>query len=195
MLSPRAAALTVGPGDLLACSSKGPVADIIRSVSPIYQHVAIISNQRPAIIAESTATSSLPDLETGMLVLGVQAHYLTDWLSAYQGSVFHYPLKTMLYQRDLPVLANFLENEYRGKVAYDAVGAMRLGLRRLGLIDWTAPTAGAVFCSEFACQVYQALGLLPAQPTQIGGPGLDSADCTPDDAASWPIFGTPVQLK
>ena len=191
MLRPRDAAFKVNVGDMLACSGRGLVADLISTVSPTYTHVALIDSDRPAIVAESTSRSTLPDEESGLFVTGVQAHFLTDWLSAYDGNVWLYQLETPLTSFQREEFAEWIENERRQHVGYDWAGVMRLGAERikdeLSKAFTAKARAGSLFCSELATLAYQAVEELPET--------YKASEQTPDDAAHWPLFMPPVQLK
>ena len=186
----HAACYEVQPGDMLACKSRGIVADLIAQVSPLHSHVAMIVSARPAVVAESTARSNLPDVESGLLTTGVQAHFLTDWLAAYDGQVWLYQLKNMLTEQQSEILAAWIETQHRNKVGYDLSGVMRLGIKRLGLNNFAwldQPDAGSLFCSEMVTAAYQAAELITALTV--------ARDVTPDDCCLWDLFREPITLK
>ena len=185
MLSARDASLQVQVGDLLACSGSSEVSKLIRLVSPTYSHVALICSDRPAMVAESTASSSLPDSEDGMFRVGVQVHLLADWLAAYDGTVHLLQLRTPLAPITEEAFQTWIELEHRHNVGYDFAGVMRLGVERVKRMIG-APQFGSLFCSEMAAEAYKAIGLLT---------DVVPSECTPDDASQWPLFRDPVQLK
>ena len=185
MMTARSACHNVSPGDMIACLGSGTIADLIRTVSPSHTHVAIIASGRPAVVAESTATSSLPDMESGLLTIGVQSHFFSDFLAAYDGQVWLYQLRDVLPYDKEETLAGWIESEHRGNVGYNFAGVMRLGLERIR--QMASANMGALFCSEMVATAYKAIGLLPA--TVVPG------EVTPDDACVWPLFRFPIQLK
>jgi hypothetical protein len=179
--------LNVLPGDLIACEGTGPVADAIRTVSK-RTHVAVIVTAVPAIVAESTMSSKQPDVETGRLTIGVQAHFLSEWLAALDGSAWLYRLNEPLTDAEAEAFARFIELEHRNKVGYDFAGVMGLGADRLLNSGLTIqPDFGHVFCSELAAMAYQSIGRMGAdqQPWKM----------TPDDVCACPIFQPPTQIK
>lgn len=185
MMTSRVACHNVSPGDMIACLGSGTIADLIRTVSPSHTHVAIIASGRPAVVAESTATSSLPDMESGLLRVGVQSHFLTDFLAAYDGQVWLYQLRDVLPYDKEEALALWIETQHRDNIGYNFVGVMRLGAERIQ--QMMGANIGALFCSEMVATAYKAIGLLPAT--------VKPADVTPDDACAWPLFRFPLQLK
>lgn len=188
MLTPREACYTVLPGDMLACSGNGTISDLIRVVSPNHTHVAVIASSRPAVVAESTAGSTIPDMESQQIEIGVQAHFLSDWLMAYDGSVWLFRLNADAHLSGArqEALAAWIETEHRAKVGYNFAGVMRLGAERV-LQALAEPRFGSLFCSQMLCEAYQEISLLPST--------INPADVTPDDCCSWPLFDAPVQLK
>jgi hypothetical protein len=185
VISPRDAALTVKPGDLIAAVGTGPVSDLIKLVS-IHTHCAVICSGRPAVLAESTSRSTLPDKDDGTIRVGVQVHLLPDWLENYPGQVFLYPLANAMLPEEFAAFQSFLENEWTLHIGYDFVGVAKLGAKRLA-DNLTAREVGSVFCSQLVTMAYQAASLI--------SPSFRPADMTPDDVCAFPIFAAPLQLK
>ena len=172
------------PGDLLACSGKGVISDLIRTVSPRFSHVALVVGWSPSVVAESTASSNLPDMESGLLTIGVQAHFFSDWLAAYDGDVWQYSLKEPLIGSQEVQLVKWIETEHRYNVGYNFAGVMKLGWDRLR--PHTALDLSPLFCSELVTAAYEAIGIVS---------GKVPADQTPDDVVNFNLYQAPVKLK
>lgn len=183
-------------GDVLAFSGKSRTSRIVRwaTRSP-YSHVALLWRARlpggfgaSVMLIESTTLVDLPDALTRRVHKGVQLHFVSQRVSAYDGRIWWVPLREPLRPTAQRKMEAWLRQTHCKQVPYDLAQAIGAGfdlLDALGLAN--EPDFSALFCSELVARALQVAGVLD--------PGVNASELTPADVVALPCFERPVRLK
>ncbi len=183
-------------GDVLAFSGKSRTSRIVRwaTRSP-YSHVALLWRARlpggfgpSVLLIESTTLVDLPDAVTRSVHKGVQLHFASQRVSAYEGKVWWVPLREPLKPAAQRKMEAWLRQTHCQRVPYDLVQAIGAGfdlLDALGLEN--EPDFSALFCSELVARALQIAGVIPES--------VNASELTPADVVGLSCFDEPVLLK
>ena len=168
-------------GDLVLFSGKGAVSRLIQRVTGgPWSHVGLVVRVKElddaVMLWESTTLTTLPDVDVGRPIRGVQLVSLSQRLDSYAGDVairqLHCPLT--FGQRD--ALAALRHRLARRPYEQRQLELLRSALDTFGRDN--REDLSSTFCSELVAEAYQAMGLLPEVPK-----GLPSNEYTPMDFA------------
>lgn len=169
-------------GDVILFSGKGFASDVIKWVtkSP-YSHVGMVINEYlpgfgwTVLLIESTSISDMPDCVDRKVHKGVQMHFLSKVLDAYDGDVFWSPLKAPLEEDRKQAMLEWLRQAEAQHIGYDMAQCFGAGLDfldRLGIKNHN--DASKLFCSELVCKALEIGGAIT---------GYNASEMTPADVA------------
>jgi len=171
-------------GDVIAFSGKGHFSEVIKwKTSSEISHVGIVAatnmfgNDR-VLLCESTTLTNIKDVIHKTITKGVQMHFLSQRLDAYDGEVFWYPLRDKLEKRYEKLAQAWLSDKHASKTPYDMTQAMGAGLDffdKMGLEN--EEDHSKLFCSELVTKVLQVVDEV--------GPHINSSEMTPADVISF----------
>ncbi|MEM7576402.1 MAG: hypothetical protein AAF328_02910 [Planctomycetota bacterium] len=166
-------------GDLVLFSGRAPVSRLIQlfTAGP-WSHVGMVVRlsefDDAVMLWESTTLTTLPDVERGRPIRGVQLVPLSQRLAHYEGSaaVRHLHRPVTFGQRD--ALASLRHRLARRPYERRELELLRSALDLVGTPN--REDLSSVFCSELVAEAYQAMGLLAEPPK-----GPPSNEYTPMD--------------
>lgn len=152
------------PGDLIGFSGEALTSVLINLGSygiPFWDlsHIGIMGEYRGKLLLfESNVVDPEPCEITGKFFAGTQAHTLESRLKDYSGKVWHYPLKSPLYDFEVKRLNNFLADTVG--IPYDQIGAFRSGGFGWSLFEsfLHEEDLSHVFCSEWCAAAHAQIG-------------------------------------
>ncbi len=148
--------------DILLFEGTGFISRAIQVLtdSP-YSHVALamrLDQWDQVLCFESTTLSSVPDLQTGAKVKGVQLVQLSDRLRSYDGNVYfrkiHGPRSPTMKRAGANVMRDFQGVPYEE----NQLELLSSALDKTGLLT-NQPDASSVFCSEIATIMHRRVGI------------------------------------
>lgn len=183
-------------GDVIAFAGKGRVSRLIQwKTQSVYSHVGMVLDAdmqggvgKAVLMVESTALRTLPDMASGKFVKGVQMHFLSHRLGAYDGQAWWLPLKEKLPIHAAYNMQKWLRTMHHHQVRYDTLQAMGAGC---DLFDWMPglqmePDFSSLFCSELVCKALQIAGVVEDE--------LNASEQTPADVVGYGCFRVPVPI-
>lgn len=177
----------VKPGDIVAFRGRSPLSRLIELYS-YYSHVGVVLSANPPQLIESTTDISLPDDRRKELIKGVQIHDLATRVTNYDGGAWLCALKTPLADEAIQAMRTFLENQYAGRVGYDYLDVMGLGVELVTKFNLhNQPDFSKVFCSELATMALQHAGLINQE--------FEPLKQTPEMVTRFDCLEAPVCLK
>ena len=191
----------ISPGDVIAFSGNGIDAKIIRwfTMSP-YSHVAIVldteyPNQQcdDILIAESTIYTNIPDFQAQKCFKGVQVHWLSNWLAAYQacGRAWWFPLQQKPSYDRMAQMQSWLWHLHSSHTPFacrKSVGAWLAQNKyfKTETKKQSPKTTTALFCAELVTEALQVAGIIDAK--------LNPATQTPKDLMNLACFEKPTLI-
>jgi len=168
----------IRPLDLMAFQGRGTFSDAIRTVQHFQDssnpynsmtHVGsaietMLRNNLRKMFVEATTLTNIRDAVTKKLFKGVQVHFISDRLHAYDGHVYWCPLRctSTPTEQAIDAVMKWATEKHHEGTEYDTVQAMRAGLR-----FWQSHCKGKedmdkLFCSELSTKCEQLAGILSA---------------------------------
>lgn len=198
------------PGDIIAFSGKGYIADVIKFFTRSnVTHVGIVFEskvlfpympypvqtekvQEEKVVDVMESTNLYVDPVTKKQIAGVQRNRLSKRLKYYNGSIWWLPLSNKVRQKmDLKLFINFLL--HTEGIKYDYPQAIKScldlfdSLDILNLFTYNQENFESFFCSELAAAALEAGGVINR---------INASEVTPIDLCSFNIYSEDYyQLK
>lgn len=184
-------------GDVIAFSGNAGFSHFIRwATGSVYSHVGIVLNTNlgsggddSILIVESRTETQGKNAAGAKLIKGVQLHWLSKRILAFDGAVWLFPLKQELEQDNRAKMQSWLRQTTNKVVPYDSVQTLGAGLDlfdRVGL-TYSGEDLSTLFCSELVAKALQIAGVVDSK--------LNPSEQTPSDVVNYPIYGSSVQFK
>jgi len=186
-------------GDGLLASGKGSrISTYIKwaTRSPYSHYAQLVEarfcGQRELLVAESTMSSTIPDIVTVAagkpeIIKGVQLHPFSKWVNAYQGEVWYCPLLDRLTFHEEKTLLDWIFEQRAKRVPYDLAQAMGAGIDFWDYWFSNEPDFDKLYCTEFALRGFQVIGRL--------GKDVNPSESVPADMLIYDLLYQPEQVK
>lgn len=177
-------------GDIVLFSGFSRFSRVIQVVTRCqYSHIGMVvksTDLDTLLLWESTTLTSIPDMETGRAVKGVQIHQLSNRVFGYVGLVAVRRLSKS------PTLAQRKKlNEFRAEVKGRPYEQSLIELAKAALDifspDQEDENLSSLFCSELVAEAYQRMGILKENKP--------SNEYTPSDFVKGSTMGGDLNVK
>jgi hypothetical protein len=183
-------------GDVILFSGKGKFSDIIKwRFRKPYSHVAMVLTAnmgagmgQSVLVIESTMSSSMPDVETGAVVKGVQIHWLSKLIEFYNGGckAWWLPLKFPLEEDEERRMTSWLRQVHNSRVPYDLCQAIGAGINFWDSFLENDADFSRLFCSELVTKALQVAGRVSEE--------VNPSETAPHEVLEFGCFGVPYQI-
>jgi hypothetical protein len=163
-------------GDIFGCSGHSLESAVIAVATygvPFWSlsHVAIVAPYKGQLaLYESTMGCTLPCLDAGRVLCGVQVHGIAERIENYSGKIWHYPLTIELNPGEVKSLERFLRDQL-GK-PYDELGAIDAGGKLWSFIcsRITPSYETSLFCSKLCADAHVHCGQFTTDNVNLWSP-------------------------